>query len=334
LVDDAAALIEPVRHASRRLVRALGFMQDGLAGVDLPPSAVHALIEIDACDGISATALSGLLGLEKSSVSRLLRKLVEAGLVAEEPDGNDGRTKPLSLTAQGRATAAAIHGFARRQVADALERLPSTERRTVLEGLHLYADALASGRRAEPASPGITIEPGYHPGVLGRCAEMHARFYAREAGFGAAFEALVASGLAEFCGRLDRPCNELWIALRNGEIVGTVAIDGEDLCPGIAHLRWFIVDDAARGGGTGRALLSAAVAFCDAKPFQAIHLWTFYGLHAARHLYEAHGFVLAEERPGQQWGKTVMEQRFVRSETTRAGNGLGMTDAAVKDAPV
>ena len=39
---------------------------------------------------------------------------------------------------------------------------------------------------------------------------------------------------------------------------------------------------------------------------------TFSGLHAALHLYEENGFVLAEERLGNQWGKDVREQRFVR----------------------
>ena len=39
---------------------------------------------------------------------------------------------------------------------------------------------------------------------------------------------------------------------------------------------------------------------------------TFRGLDAARKLYEAYGFALAEEWPGRQWGKQMFEQRFVR----------------------
>ena len=91
-----------------------------------------------------------------------------------------------------------------------------------------------------------------------------------------------------------------------------VAIDGEDLGPGVAYLRWFIVDDGIRGGGIGRKLLSAALEFCDRQGFAEVQLWTFQGLDAARHLYEALGFSLAEERLGRQWGKEVKEQRFVR----------------------
>lgn len=163
------------------------------------------------------------------------------------------------------------------------------------------------------------VEAGYRTGALGRCAEMHARFYARTVGFGRTFEAIVAAGLAEFCGRMDRPCNQLWTAVRDGRLVGTVAIDGEDMGAGTAHLRWFIVDDEARGTGAGRRLLSAAIAFCEQQRFDSIQLWTFRGLDAARRLYEAEGFALTQERPGRQWGTDVLEQRFVRPVGAQPG---------------
>lgn len=161
-------------------------------------------------------------------------------------------------------------------------------------------------------APAVTMIRGYRPGAIGRIAEMHAVYYAREYGFGSYFEAKVAAGIAEFSARLDKPCNDLWLALVDGRITGSIAIDGEDMAPGLAHLRWFIMDDGLRGTGTGRRLLAAALAFCDERAFAATHLWTFRGLDAARALYEATGFTLAEEFAGTQWGTEVREQRFVR----------------------
>ncbi len=141
---------------------------------------------------------------------------------------------------------------------------------------------------------------------------MHALYYARTSGFGQRFDSVVAGGLSEFCDRLEKPCNEIWLAVQDGRIVGSLAIDGEDLGAGIAHLRWFIIDDGVRGSGAGRRLLGAAMAFVDEKDFAETHLWTFVGLSAAQHLYESYGFECVEERPGSQWGREVMEQRFVR----------------------
>jgi GNAT superfamily N-acetyltransferase len=157
----------------------------------------------------------------------------------------------------------------------------------------------------------LTIAQGWRPGLIGRTTEMHARYYAQAFGFGPRFEAVVAGGLAAFTPRLADPRNAIWAALDGDAIMGSIAIDGEDLAPA-AHLRWLILDAGARGGGAGRALLQAALAHVDAQGFAETRLWTFAGLDPARRLYEAHGFHLAEQRPGEQWGERVMEQLFIR----------------------
>lgn len=302
------ALVEPIRDASRRLVRELGFMKPVLANTEMPPSAVHALIEIGAGRAATGAELAEILHLDKSSVSRMLRKLVAAGLLHENPSTADARAKLLALTPSGRDTLAAIDAFARAQVKAALAALPPEAAPVIHQGLSTYAEALA-----KPAPrPAIRVAPGYRPGAIGRCAQLHATYYSRGVGFGATFEAKVAGGMAEFVQRLEAPCNRLWCALDGDEIVGTVAVDGEDLGAGIAHLRWFIVADGYRGTGVGRRLLDAAMDFCDAKGFAETRLWTLKGLDAARKLYETHGFALAEEWLGDQWGKPIAEQRFVR----------------------
>ncbi len=304
------ALIEDIRALSRALVRDWGFMGGAFAGTDLSPSAVHALIEIEK-GGLTARDLGGRLRLEKSSVSRMLRKLVASGDVSEAPDATDGRIKVLSLTAEGRARVAAIHAFARRQVAGALECLGAGEERIVLDGLRLYSKAL-EGRASGDGVSVIEIVAGYHPGLVARVTDMHMRYYTREHGLGRRFEALVAGGLADFCLRPDNPRNGIWTARRDGMIVGSVAVDGEDMGEDVAHLRWFIVADGLRGGGAGKRLRDAALAFVDGHGFAETHLATFAGLDAARHLYESRGFVLVEEKVGAQWGRELVEQRFIR----------------------
>jgi DNA-binding MarR family transcriptional regulator/GNAT superfamily N-acetyltransferase len=301
--------VDEIRALSRTLVREWGFMGEQLAGTDLSPSSVHALIEIEP-GGVTARDLGRLLHLEKSSVSRMLGKLVASGDVREEVGEKDGRLKLLALTDAGRQRVAAIHAFARAQVHGALGQLKTGEQDTVLQGLRLYTQALRSP--VALAASDVQIVRGYRTGLIARVTEMHARYYARESGLGQHFESVVASGLAEFCHRVDTPANGLWAALQGDQIVGSVAMDGEDLGSNVAHLRWFIVGDGVRGGGVGRRLLSTALAFADERGFDETHLWTFSGLSAARHLYESMGFVLAEAWQGDQWGRQVMEQRFVR----------------------
>jgi DNA-binding MarR family transcriptional regulator len=144
--------IGPIRDASRRLVRELGFMRATLAGTNLPPSAVHALVEIGARGAMTAGELCDVLILEKSSVSRMVRKLIEAGELAEGASGKDGRAKPLSLTPQGRKTLSRIDSFARHQVTTALERMPPEISRNLAEAMAAYARALEACRIEEANS--------------------------------------------------------------------------------------------------------------------------------------------------------------------------------------
>jgi DNA-binding MarR family transcriptional regulator len=141
-------LIDDIRAASRQMVRELGFMEATLAATDYPPSAVHAILEIGIRGPMTAVQLAAFLHLEKSSVSRLVRKLIESGELKETLDANDARVKPLALTAEGKRTLAALHEFGRRQVSGALSRLTEAERRTVRDGLMLYARALKADRAA------------------------------------------------------------------------------------------------------------------------------------------------------------------------------------------
>ena len=317
-------LVDDIRASSRQMVRELGFMHPTLAGTHYPPSAVHTLLEIGQRRTMTAAEVASCLGLDKSSVSRMLRKLIATGELSEGSHGQDGRAKVLRLTPQGRKTHRAIETHARLQVLAALSHLGPAEQRDVHAGLARYAQGLVQQRTGvapATAPPAVRITHAYRPTAIGRITEMHARFYARHAGFGAYFEGKVAAGLAEFVPRLEQPCNRLWLAHQGGQIVGSVAIDGEDLGHHRAHLRWFIVDDGIRGSGMGRRLLQQALDFCDRIGFAETHLWTFSGLDAARRLYESAGFVLEEEFDGDQWGKPLREQRFVRLRTTAAPRG-------------
>ena len=160
----------------------------------------------------------------------------------------------------------------------------------------------------------MKLHRGYLPGCIGRIAELHAGYYSRTAGFGIEFEAKVATEVAEFCRAYRDDRDGLWLAVEGSAIEGSIAIDGRHHREDGAHLRWFIASDATRGAGLGAQLLRAALNFCDARNYRRVYLWTFDDLHAARHLYEKHGFRLALSRRGSQWGKDVNEQRFVRGE--------------------
>jgi len=156
----------------------------------------------------------------------------------------------------------------------------------------------------------IEVRSGYRPGAIGRVVELHATYYHAHWGFGAFFEAKVASEMADFFGRYDSGRDGFWTASLSGRIEGAITIDGIHSAGEGAHLRWFIMSDALRGQGVGNRLIRAAIDFCRDHRHRRIYLWTFEGLHSARRLYEKTGFQLVEQRRGTQWGSEVTEQRF------------------------
>ncbi|MEZ5702321.1 MAG: GNAT family N-acetyltransferase [Burkholderiaceae bacterium] len=157
----------------------------------------------------------------------------------------------------------------------------------------------------------MNIQLGYQPGAIGRIAQLHAAFYSRTAHFGAPFEAKVAMELAQFCLTYQPDRDGLWLAEQDGVIHGSIAIDGSRSEEKGAHLRWFIASDECKGQGVGSRLLEAAMAFCEARGYRRVYLWTFDQLQVARRLYEKHGFRLAQTERGSQWGREVNEHLFV-----------------------
>jgi len=154
------------------------------------------------------------------------------------------------------------------------------------------------------------IARGYVPGAIGRVTELHATYYSQHWGFGAFFEAKVASEMSEFIARYDERRDGIWCATVNDRIEASITIDGIDAENSGAHLRWFVSADKVRGDGIGGRLMTEAMRFCRARRYSCVYLWTFRGLESARHLYEKAGFSLVETRLGSQWGTQVEEHHY------------------------
>ncbi len=156
----------------------------------------------------------------------------------------------------------------------------------------------AAGSSGTPGSRspvgGLEIRRGYEPGLLGRAAELHGRYYAEIWGSGAPFESLVAREFGEFVEGYDEGDDLLLSARKDGRVIGMIAIYGRRRLPEGAQLRFFIVDPDCHGCGAGKALLAEALSWCRQRGFLKVFLWTVDGLPASRRLYERAGFLVTE----------------------------------------
>lgn len=132
-----------LREALRRIFRKLGFLErDEARCCSMSLSRCQVLVEIGRSGGISLVDLAARMGLEKSSVCRLVDGLVEDGLAERKESPLDRRYLVIGLTPEGKARFLDIEERMEAFIAQVWERLPKDQRATVLESLRVLEDAL------------------------------------------------------------------------------------------------------------------------------------------------------------------------------------------------
>jgi GNAT superfamily N-acetyltransferase len=153
-----------------------------------------------------------------------------------------------------------------------------------------------------------TIRELGRPGDLGWVIQAHGELYAREFGWDASFEALVARIVADWANEHEPARESAWIAEFDGERVGCVFCVRED--DATARLRILIVDPKARGQRLGRQLVRCCLDFARSSGYARIVLWTNHPLVAARAIYLAEGFRLVAEQPHHSYGVDLVGQTY------------------------
>ena len=141
---------------------------------------------------------------------------------------------------------------------------------------------------------------------MGRVIQLHGELYAKEFGYDATFEALVAEIAAGFVRYFDPKCERCWIAEMDGEVVGSVFLVRNS--PKVSKLRLLIIHPKARGRGLGKRLTRACIRFARKVGYRKMVLWTQSHLAAARAIYQAEGFRLVSSERHRSFGKRLVAE--------------------------
>lgn len=147
---------DDLRRALRRLVRLGNLLEPHShhhAELHMSLSEMMALGELADVDSMSQQELGQLLGLEKSTVSRLVAGLERRGWVGRERAPLNRRFYQLQLTPEGRTVADRIGQDLRAHHEQLLGALTPGEREALTIGLAGLARALASNPHPDSQTP-------------------------------------------------------------------------------------------------------------------------------------------------------------------------------------
>ncbi|BCJ98468.1 MarR family winged helix-turn-helix transcriptional regulator [Anaerocolumna chitinilytica] len=140
-------LSNELRELLRILVRNLGILEKSDAsccGISL--AQCHAIVEIGRADKISLVDLADILGLDKSTMSRTINNLVDAGLVLRELDMENRRYVIIQLTDNGKIIFRNTEESMNNYYQDVFNSIPEDKRDQIIESLQLLTSAVEENR--------------------------------------------------------------------------------------------------------------------------------------------------------------------------------------------
>ena len=282
-MSDAAREVSVLRQASREVVRELGLLRGRFE--QATTAQCHALVELERHAELTSGALADLLGVDKSAASRTASEIVRRGWAKVAESGADKRRKPLVLTRAGKRELGRIHRAANERVGEALALLGESERARVVEGMALYARALAKSR-ARSALSVRRIKKQDDPGVARLIRTVMPEFGASGPGF-----AILDPEVDCMHRTYTRPRSAYWVVVRGDDVVGgagygPLAGASERVC----ELRKMYFLPETRGLGLGAELLELCLEHARQGGYERCYLETLAHMDRARRLYESFGF--------------------------------------------
>jgi DNA-binding MarR family transcriptional regulator/GNAT superfamily N-acetyltransferase len=303
--ERATDAVERIRAFNRSWTEVLGLLDRHLLDTDHTLTEARVLFELGrARRGVERLDLRDRLAIDQSFLSRVLSRLQRSGLITVARDTEDGRRHHLTLTADGRTAYRDLDRRSARQIDSLVARLTDDQRRQLVEAMVVIPAVVRPGTYDRDDVAIRALEPG----DLGWVVERHGAIYADEFAWNADFEGLVAQIVADYQTHRRSGRDNAWIATVGGARAGCVFCVERD--SSTAQLRILLVEPWSRGLGIGRRLVDECITFAREGGYSTMMLWTNDVLVAARRIYQAAGFVLAEEEPHHSFGHDLVGQNW------------------------
>lgn len=296
---------EAVRGFNRFYTRRIGVLAPYLGSV-LSLTEVRVLYELAHRDQPTASELGRDLGLDAGYLSRILRRFEAKHWLERVASPADARQSLLALTGAGRKAFAPLQQKSCDEAAALLAPLAEGDRQRLIDAM-VRVQNLLEPASARPQTP-VAVLRDCQPGDMGWVVQQHGEIYAREYGWNAEFEALVADIVAKYLRHHQPQWERCWMAELRGERVGSVFVVRKSKT--VAQLRMLILAPQARGLGLGARLTDECIAFARSKGYKKMLLWTNSCLGVARNIYARRGFQLIKSEPYHGFGQDLVGETW------------------------
>jgi DNA-binding MarR family transcriptional regulator/GNAT superfamily N-acetyltransferase len=304
-MDDISAPIADIRAFNRFYTRQIGLLGEHINQSRFSFPEARLIYEIATRGHTTGAELARALGVDPAYVSRLMRKFIADEIVALTPSIADRRANNVALTRDGDAAFKELNAASDEAVAELLKPIDPMRRDALLAAMRTIRSVLGD---AMPAAP-LILRP-HRIGELGWLVHRQGLLYNQQFGWSIEFEALIAGLYSDFELAPETPPKALWIAERQGAVVGSVFVMPSQGREGTAQLRMLYVEPEARGLGIGRMLVDQCISFARDNGYSRMRLWTQSVLESARRIYAAAGFECVETEGHHSFGKDLVGEHW------------------------
>lgn len=295
-------VITEIRGFNRFYTNILGLLDQHIldSGYSLTESRV--IFEISKTECCTANQLCSVLDIDRSYMSRIIRRFENEGLIKRNTSSQDSRNMEIHLTEKGNEIFHDLNNRSNEQIEKFISKFNEKEWEDLIHSMRTVKKYFSI------ATKNIDIRP-FKAEDVEYVIDRQLSLYESERQFTTeTWKKYLTQGVLDLVDKFDENRDCMYILECDGNAAGCVAIThvSED----VAQLRYFFLEPEVRGMGAGTALLNKALDFCREKKYSHVFLWTVSAQETARTLYKKAGFEITETSENNTWGTPVLEEKW------------------------
>jgi DNA-binding MarR family transcriptional regulator len=134
--------IQNIRAFNRFYTDVIGLLNKHLLNSDYSLAEVRVMYEIATAKAIQASQIMTVMHIDKSYLSRILKKLEKDQIITKSLSEQDARAMSISLTAKGRELFDSLNEASDHQISDLIEKLSREKQQELISHMNAIKDIL------------------------------------------------------------------------------------------------------------------------------------------------------------------------------------------------